>query len=153
MTGLALRSRPTWAALERHYRDVRDVHCDSSLPRVASATTHCWPMCSPRRGPLPFGKTADEVRAKGTPDGFVPDWVFEGNRPSNTVLLDRLAPAVPGKLVALYEHSVFTQGTMWRIDSSGQWGVELGKRSPNGSSRSLKTELNPPWNAILRPMR
>jgi glucose-6-phosphate isomerase len=76
---------------------------------------------------LAFGKTADQVRAEGTPDRLVPHRVFEGNRPSNTLLLDRLTPAALGRLVALYEHSVFTQGTIWQIDSFDQWGVELGK--------------------------
>jgi glucose-6-phosphate isomerase len=76
---------------------------------------------------LAFGKTADQVKQEGTPDGLVPHRVFEGNRPSNTLLIEQLTPAVLGKLVALYEHSVFTQGTIWNIDSFDQWGVELGK--------------------------
>jgi glucose-6-phosphate isomerase len=76
---------------------------------------------------LAFGKTAEEVKQEGTPDRLVPHRQFEGNRPSNTLLLDQLTPAALGKLVALYEHSVFTQGTIWRIDSFDQWGVELGK--------------------------
>jgi glucose-6-phosphate isomerase len=76
---------------------------------------------------LAFGKTAEEVKAEGTPDWLVPHRLFEGNRPSNTILLDRLTPGALGKLVALYEHSVFTQGTIWKIDSFDQWGVELGK--------------------------
>jgi len=76
---------------------------------------------------LAFGKTSDEVKAEGTPDWLVPHRLFEGNRPSNTLLLDRLTPAALGKLVALYEHSVFTQGAIWQIDSFDQWGVELGK--------------------------
>jgi glucose-6-phosphate isomerase len=76
---------------------------------------------------LAFGKTPDEVRAEGTTDALVPARVFEGNRPSNTILAQRLTPEALGKLVALYEHSVFTQGTIWNIDSFDQWGVELGK--------------------------
>jgi len=76
---------------------------------------------------LAFGKTAEEVRAEGTPDWLVPHRTFAGNRPSNTLLIERLTPAVLGKLVALYEHSVFVQGTVWDIDSFDQWGVELGK--------------------------
>ena len=76
---------------------------------------------------LAFGKTRERVKAEGTPDWLVPHRVFEGNRPSNTILMDRLTPAALGKLVALYEHSVFTQGTIWDIDSFDQWGVELGK--------------------------
>ena len=76
---------------------------------------------------LAFGKTPEEVKAEGTPDWLVPHRVFEGNRPSNTILADRLTPEILGKLVALYEHSVFTQGVLWNIDSFDQWGVELGK--------------------------
>jgi glucose-6-phosphate isomerase len=76
---------------------------------------------------LAFGKTPEEVKAEGTPDALVPARVFEGNRPSNTLLAERLTPETLGKLVALYEHSVFTQGTIWNIDSFDQWGVELGK--------------------------
>jgi len=76
---------------------------------------------------LAFGKTAEQVKAEGTPDWLVPHRVFEGNRPSNTILAEELTPAVLGKLVALYEHSVFTQGTVWQINSFDQWGVELGK--------------------------
>jgi glucose-6-phosphate isomerase len=76
---------------------------------------------------LAFGKTAEQVKAEGTPDWLVPHRVFEGNRPSNTILADRLTPEVLGKLIALYEHAVFTQGTVWSIDSFDQWGVELGK--------------------------
>ncbi|MCU1306551.1 MAG: pgi, partial [Acidobacteriaceae bacterium] len=76
---------------------------------------------------LAFGKTAEQVKQEGTPDWLVPHRVFEGNRPSNTILAERLSPEMLGKLVALYEHSVFTQGTIWNIDSFDQWGVELGK--------------------------
>jgi glucose-6-phosphate isomerase len=76
---------------------------------------------------LAFGKTREQVKAEGTPDALVPHRVFEGNRPSNTILVDRLTPETLGKLVALYEHSVFTQGAIWGIDSFDQWGVELGK--------------------------
>jgi glucose-6-phosphate isomerase len=76
---------------------------------------------------LAFGKTHDQVKAEGTPDWLVPHRVFEGNRPSNTVLAEQLTPETLGKLVALYEHSVFTQGVIWNIDSFDQWGVELGK--------------------------
>ena len=76
---------------------------------------------------LAFGKTAEEVKNEGTPDWLVPHRVFEGNRPSNTILAERLTPETLGKLIALYEHSVFTQGVIWNIDSFDQWGVELGK--------------------------
>jgi glucose-6-phosphate isomerase len=76
---------------------------------------------------LAFGKTADEVKAEGTPDWLVPHREFDGNRPTNTIVAERLTPEVLGTLVALYEHSVFTQGTIWNIDCFDQWGVELGK--------------------------
>ena len=76
---------------------------------------------------LAFGKTPEQVKAEGTPDWLVPHRVFEGNRPSNVLLAEKLTPETLGKLVALYEHSVFTQGTIWQIDSFDQWGVELGK--------------------------
>jgi glucose-6-phosphate isomerase len=76
---------------------------------------------------LAFGKTPEQVKAEGTPNWLVPPRVFEGNRPSNTILAERLTPGTLGALVALYEHSVFTQGVIWNIDSFDQWGVELGK--------------------------
>ncbi|HKC96539.1 MAG TPA: glucose-6-phosphate isomerase [Methylomirabilota bacterium] len=76
---------------------------------------------------LAFGKTAEQVKDEGTPDWLVPHRVFDGNRPSNTILIERLTPESLGKLVALYEHIVFTQGAIWQIDSFDQWGVELGK--------------------------
>jgi glucose-6-phosphate isomerase len=76
---------------------------------------------------LAFGKTREEVKAEGTPDWLTPHRVFEGNRPSNTILAERLTPEILGALVALYEHSVFTQGVIWNINSFDQWGVELGK--------------------------
>jgi glucose-6-phosphate isomerase len=76
---------------------------------------------------LAFGKTLEQVQAEGTPDWLTPHHVFEGNRPSNTILAERLTPETLGKLIALYEHSVFTQGVIWNINSFDQWGVELGK--------------------------
>src|SRR6202012_1818442 len=76
---------------------------------------------------LAFGKTEAEVRAEGTPEAVVPHRVMEGNRPTNVILTEILTPRILGTLVALYEHSVFTQGTIWSIDSFDQWGVELGK--------------------------
>jgi glucose-6-phosphate isomerase len=83
-------------------------------------------MCAQTEA-LAFGKTAEQVNAEGTPEWLVPHRVFEGNRPSNTIFAEKLTPEVLGKLVALYEHSVFTQGAIWNIDSFDQWGVELGK--------------------------
>jgi len=108
---------------------------------------------------LAFGKTPAEVKAEGTPDSLVPHRVFEGNRPSNTILLDRLTPEALGKLVALYEHSVFTQGTIWGIDSFDQWGVELGKvlaqriigELEAGAEPALKHDSS--TNALIRRYR
>jgi len=93
---------------------------------------------------LAFGKSPQEVEAEGTPKWLVPHRVFEGNRPSNTILAKRLTPETLGKLVALYEHSVFTQGTIWKIDSFDQWGVELGKALAQRIIPELesKAELN-----------
>ena len=93
---------------------------------------------------LAFGKTAEEVKAEGTPDWLVPHRVFEGNRPSNTILADKLTPEVLGKLVALYEHMVFTQGTVWSIDSFDQWGVELGKVLAQRIIGELESTTEPP---------
>ena len=92
---------------------------------------------------LAFGKTPEQVKAEGTADWLVPHRVFEGNRPSNTILADRLTPAVLGKLVALYEHSVFTQGTIWHINPFDQWGVELGKQLAQRIIPELESETEP----------
>jgi len=92
---------------------------------------------------LAFGKTPEQVQAEGTPDGLVPHRVFEGNRPSNTILAERLTPETLGKLVALYEHSVFTQGAIWNVDSFDQWGVELGKVLAQQILPELRTKAEP----------
>jgi glucose-6-phosphate isomerase len=92
---------------------------------------------------LAFGKTPEQVKAEGTPDWLVPHRVFQGNRPSNIVLADQLTPEVLGKLVALYEHSVFTQGTIWSIDSFDQWGVELGKVLAKKIIGELESKTDP----------
>jgi glucose-6-phosphate isomerase len=108
---------------------------------------------------LAFGKTADEVKAEGSAAWLVPHRVFEGNRPSNTILLERLTPAALGKLVALYEHSVFTQGAIWQIDSFDQWGVELGKVLAQRIIPELTNEVEPELrhdsstNALIRRYR
>jgi glucose-6-phosphate isomerase len=108
---------------------------------------------------LAFGKTADEVKAEGTPDWLVPHRLFEGSRPSNTLLLEALTPAALGKLVALYEHSVFTQGTIWQIDSFDQWGVELGKALAQRIIPELESAKEPELghdsstNALIRRYR
>jgi glucose-6-phosphate isomerase len=93
---------------------------------------------------LAFGKTADEVRAEGVPEALVPHRVFEGNRPTNVILAERLTPATLGTLVALYEHSVFTQGAVWGINSVDQWGVELGKVLAKRSIPELTSDDEPP---------
>ncbi len=95
---------------------------------------------------LAFGKTAKEVRAEGTPEWLVPHRTFEGNHPTNVILADRLTPEMLGKLVALYEHSVFTQGTIWNIDSFDQWGVELGKVLAQRIIPELETTGEPDLN-------
>ena len=108
---------------------------------------------------LAFGKTAAQVKAEGTAEALVPHRVFEGNRPSNTLLLEQLTPEALGKLVALYEHSVFTQGTIWDIDSFDQWGVELGKVLAQRIIPELESADEPPLdhdsstNALIRRYR
>jgi len=108
---------------------------------------------------LAFGKTPEEVRAEGSPDWLVPHRTFEGNRPSNTLLLQRLTPATLGKLIALYEHTVFVQGAIWQIDSFDQWGVELGKvlasRIVPELDRNARPELghDSSTNALIRRYR
>jgi glucose-6-phosphate isomerase len=93
---------------------------------------------------LAFGKTAEQVKAEGTPDWLAPHRVFEGNRPSNTILADQLTPETLGKLVALYEHIVFTQGIIWNINSFDQWGVELGKALAQRIIPELESHTEPP---------
>ncbi len=108
---------------------------------------------------LAFGKTSREAQAEGTPPRLVPHRTFEGNRPSNTIVMDRLTPAALGKLVALYEHSVFTQGAIWDIDSFDQWGVELGKMLAQSIIAELESEADPrlthdsSTNALIRRFR
>ena len=108
---------------------------------------------------LAFGKSAEEVQAEGTPDALVPHKTFPGNRPSNTMLLEKLTPAALGKLVALYEHSTFTQGAIWDIGSFDQWGVELGKVLAQRIVPELEAKAEPPLkhdsstNALIRRYR
>jgi glucose-6-phosphate isomerase len=108
---------------------------------------------------LAFGKTPEQVKAEGTPDWLVPHRVFEGNRPSNTILAERLTPETLGKLVALYEHSVFTQGVIWNIDCFDQWGVELGKVLAQRIIPELESTSAPKLghdsstNALIRRLR
>ena len=108
---------------------------------------------------LAFGKTADEVKAEGTPDKLVPHRTFEGNRPSNTILAERLTPRTLGALVALYEHSVFVQGAIWNIDSFDQWGVELGKALAKRTAAEIASTSEPvlahdsSTNALIRRYR
>jgi glucose-6-phosphate isomerase len=108
---------------------------------------------------LAFGKTVEEVRAEGTPDAVAPHRVMEGNRPTNTILATELTPHVLGALVALYEHIVFTQGTIWAVDSFDQWGVELGKALAKAIIPELESESEPELkhdsstNALIRRYR
>src|SRR6266702_2155486 len=108
---------------------------------------------------LAFGKTPEEVRAEGTPEWLVPHRTFEGDRPTSTILAERLTPETLGTLVALYEHSVFTQGTIWHIDSFDQWGVELGKVLASRIVSELESAQEPPLahdsstNALIRRYR
>jgi glucose-6-phosphate isomerase len=108
---------------------------------------------------LAFGKTPEQVKAEGIPDWLVPHRVFDGNRPSNTILVERLTPETLGKLIALYEHSVFTQGTIWNINSFDQWGVELGKVLAQRIIPELESATEPELqhdrstNALIRRYR
>jgi glucose-6-phosphate isomerase len=108
---------------------------------------------------LAFGKTADEIKADGIPDWLVPHRIFEGNRPSNTLLMERLTPQTLGALVALYEHSVFVQGTIWNINSFDQWGVELGKALAQRTAAEIASVSEPTLthdsstNALIRRYR
>jgi glucose-6-phosphate isomerase len=108
---------------------------------------------------LAFGKTEEEVRAEGTPENVVPHRVMEGNRPTNTILAEQLTPRTLGSLVALYEHSVFTQGVVWEIDSFDQWGVELGKVLAARIIPELESDTEPELkhdsstNALIRRYR
>ncbi len=108
---------------------------------------------------LAFGRTADEVKAEGTPDWLVPHRVCEGNRPSSLILADRLTPATLGKLVALYEHNVFAQGAIWNVDSFDQWGVELGKVLAQRIIPEIESPVEPSLahdsstNALIRRYR
>ena len=108
---------------------------------------------------LAFGNQAENVRADGTPDWLVPHRVFEGNRPSNTILAEQLTPETLGKLIALYEHSVFVQGVIWNINSFDQWGVELGKALAEKMIPELESKEEPELthdsstNALVRRYR
>jgi glucose-6-phosphate isomerase len=108
---------------------------------------------------LAFGKTHDQVKAEGTPDWLLPHRLFEGNRPSTTILADQLTPHTLGTLVALYEHSVFTQGNIWNVNSFDQWGVELGKALAQRIIPELENKEEPPLvhdsstNALIRRYR
>jgi len=107
---------------------------------------------------LAFGKTAEQVKAEGVPDWLIPHRVFEGNRPTNTILAEKLTPEMLGKLIALYEHSVFTQGIVWGLDSFDQWGVELGKAlakgiAPELEDNSAQLKHDGSTNALIRYYR
>ena len=102
---------------------------------------------------LAFGKTESEVRAEGTPEPLVAHRSFEGNRPSSTLLAQRLTPETLGKLIALYEHSVFTQAAIWDIDAFDQWGVELGKQLASRIVPELEAAASPRSRTTARPTR
>ena len=108
---------------------------------------------------LAFGKTAEEIAAEGTPPALVPHKVMPGNRPSSTILAPKLTPSVLGQLVALYEHTVFVEGTIWGIDSFDQWGVELGKVLAAAIIPELESAAEPELahdsstNALIRHYR
>jgi glucose-6-phosphate isomerase len=108
---------------------------------------------------LAFGRTAEEVRAEGTPEAIVPHRVMEGNRPTSVILAEKLTPRTLGVLVALYEHSVFTQGVIWNVDSFDQWGVELGKALASRIIPELESQTEPDLhhdsstNALIRRYR
>jgi glucose-6-phosphate isomerase len=108
---------------------------------------------------LAFGKTIEQVKAEGTPDWLAPHRTFEGNRPTNVILAEKLTPQILGALVALYEHAVFTQGTLWRINSFDQWGVELGKVLAKRIIPELESPTEPKLshdsstNALIRRYR
>jgi glucose-6-phosphate isomerase len=108
---------------------------------------------------LAFGKTSDQVRAEGTPEWLVPHRCFDGNRPSNTILAERLTPFTLGALIALYEHITFVQGAIWNIDSFDQWGVELGKQLAKRTEAEIRAVEDPQLthdsstNALIRRYR
>jgi glucose-6-phosphate isomerase len=131
------------------------------LSRAARDDHHAKLManCFAQTEALAFGRTAAEVAAQGTPPELVPHKVFEGNRPTNTILADELTPAVLGALIALYEHKIFTQGVIWDIFSFDQWGVQLGKELAGRILPELTAKLEPDLrhdgstNALIRRYR
>src|SRR5205823_245934 len=143
--------------MDEHFRTAP---FDRNLP-VLMGTLSIWynDFFGPQTEALAFGKTLAQVKAEGTADWLAPHRVFDGNRPSNTIVAERLTPATLGKLVALYEHSVFTQAAIWQIDAFDQWGVELGKvlatkilgelESPTDSSLAHDSSTN----ALIRRYR
>jgi glucose-6-phosphate isomerase len=136
-------------------------HSLNPLPAAGGATHHDLLTANvfAQTEALAFGKTAEQVEADGTPDWLVPHRVFEGNRPSNTLLLERLTPYALGTLIALYEHSVFVQGTVWSVNSFDQWGVELGKVLAKKVADELSSSDDPELahdsstNALIRRYR
>ena len=122
-SSMPLTQRAEWQALALQYEQIKDVHLKDLFAQ------------DPGRG--------ERLTAEGTPDRLVPQRVCAGNRPTSTILADRLTPAMLGTLVALYEHSVFTQGTVWDIDSFDQWGVELGKVLAQGILPELGSAAEP----------
>ena len=129
------------------------------IPKLLAAYADLRPDPSVPAQRVAFGKTEQEVRAEGTSDAVVPHRVMAGNRPTNVILAEKLTPWALGSLVALYEHSVFTQGVIWGIDSFDQWGVELGKVLARRTAAELASEAEPELthdsstNALIRRYR
>jgi glucose-6-phosphate isomerase len=120
-----LRQRPAHAALAEHHAKIEGRHLRELCAEDPNRGER---LCAEGAGLyLDYPKNRITVRAEGTPEAVVPHRAMQGNRPTNVLPAGRLTPRIPGTLVALYEHSVFTQGTVWGIDSFDQWGVELGK--------------------------
>jgi hypothetical protein len=142
----------THALSEPAFKAALEVLAANSIDVMVDARNSCTPTPTISHAILSYNRS----RKRDTPDWLVPHRVFEGNRPSNTILLDRLTPATLGKLVALYEHSVFTQGAIWNIDSFDQWGVELGKALAQRiipeleSKGATKLEHDSSTNSLIR---
>jgi hypothetical protein len=158
-----------WYSLQAHYEKIKEVQLRQLFAddrergkRLIAEGAGLYLDYSKNRAQaeaLAFGRTAEELRAEGSPDFQIPFRVCEGNRPTNTILAEKLSPRTLGALVALYEHSVFTQGAVWNIDSFDQWGVELGKALAQRIIPELESATAPELkhdsstNALIRRYR
>ena len=115
----------------------------AAFPSFSDTATALWGMATDGSLVKAFGKTLEQVKSEGIPDSLAPHRVFEGNRPSNTLLAPQLTPETLGTLVALYEHCVFTQGALWNINPFDQWGVQLGKELAQGIVPELESKATP----------